>query len=200
MRQCTLLMVILLSVLTVGRTHAEQDIILKMRLCPSVWSQSSIGEKLRIQFSRNQGLRIIEVADDNCNPPDFPVDAYNLDSLVAWGTETGTRYLMFVDVHSERLERKKKWHLPLVFHMYETVAAIEGELRYVDLSRGRLILAESFKVEEKAASCFQPALYDDINDPRLIPTVTAKVRLFDRLEDKLCRNLVDLVSANTRAR
>ncbi len=186
--------------LTMGgdRAMASQGVILKVQHAPVAWSASNIGEKLRIELSRNQSLRVLEPKDGGRGIPDFPDDPYNLDSLVNWGLEIGGRYLILVDIHNERLEKRKSWHLPLLFHKWETIAIVEGELRYIDLSRGKLTLSKSFRVQQKGARVFQATTYDDVNDPDLHLSAPAKIRLFDQLEDKLCRQLVELVGLKRR--
>jgi hypothetical protein len=125
--------------------------------------------------------------------PAFPVDYHDLDSLMEWGREAGARYLMVVEVFAERLEKRKSFHLPLVFHKYETVGIIEGEFRLVDLSRGKLLTAEPFKVERKGSRIFQATMDDDINDPDLNMTAPRKVVFFQQLEESLCKHLAERV-------
>ncbi|MCK4605994.1 MAG: hypothetical protein KAU35_01735 [candidate division Zixibacteria bacterium] len=200
MRLLTFLLVALVSAVGGDRVMASQGVILKVQHSPVAWSASKIGEKLRIQLTRNQSLRVLEPRDNGGDFPAFPHDPYNLDSLVNWGLEIGGRYLVLVDIHDERLEKRKSWHLPLLFHKYETIAVVEGELRHVDLSRGKLMLSTPFKVEQKGARVFQATTYDDVNDPDLHLPAPAKIRLFDHLEDKLCLHLVELISLRSRGR
>lgn len=200
MRLLIFLLAALVSVAGGNRAMASQGVILKVQHSPVAWSVSKIGEKLRIQLTRNQSLRVLEPREKGGDFPAFPHDPYNLDSLVNWGLEIGGRYLVLVDIHDERLERRKSWHLPLLFHKYETIAVVEGELRHVDLSRRKLMLSTPFRVEHKGARVFQATTYDDVNDPDLHLPAPAKIRLFDQLEDKLCQHLVELIGLKSRGR
>jgi len=124
---------------------------------------------------------------------DFPVNRYNTDSLLEWGREVGGRYLMLVEITREGLERHKSFHVPLVFHKYETVGVIEGEFRFLDLSRGKTLATETFKIEQKGPRIFQATMDDDKNDPDLHLTAPEKVIFFDHLEESLCRHLTTRV-------
>ena len=97
-------------------------------------------------------------------------------------------------------ERRKDIHVPLLFHRYMTVGAIEGELRVVDVSRARLEIAEPFKIEEKGPRAFQATMDDDIHDPDLHLTAAAKVRFFQKLEEELAGMLVKRIGSVIRMR
>jgi hypothetical protein len=83
--------------------------------------------------------------------------------------------------------------LLLVFHKYETVGVIEGELRLIDVRRGKFIIAEPFQVEQKGPRIFQATMDDDVNDPDIHLTAPDKIGFFDRLEEKLALRVVERV-------
>lgn len=90
--------------------------------------------------------------------------------------------------------------LPLVFHKYETVGVIEGELRLVDIRRGKLLIAEPFQVKQKGPRIFQATMDDDVNDPDIHLTAPDKIGFFDRLEEKLALRVVERVEKVIRLR
>ena len=185
-----LILPLLLVALAAENSAAAATILLKVNPPPAAWSTVGIDEKLTLRMSRDSALRVITVDDDD-RLPLFPADSYNLDSLVQWGQQVGGQYLMVVDVHHERLERRKSWQIPLFFHKYTTVGIIDGEVRLIDLVDGELLVSQSFRREQKARRTFQAAPDDDINDPDLHMTAPAKTVFFDRLEDKLCDQLLE---------
>jgi len=186
-------MVALVLLLLGGVTHSAttKEVLLRVEGALLAWSANRISDRMNIQLSRLGSIQVRQVEDDQ--EPSFPVDSYNLDSLVNWGLEAGGRYLLLIDVHREGLERRKGWALPLIFHRWETVGVIEGELRLIDLTRGRLIVAEPFHVEQKAKGAFQISVDDDPNDPDLHLSAPEKVRFFTLLEQRLCDELVEKV-------
>lgn len=171
----------------------NKDILLNVVTPPLAWGDSKLDQKLMLVLSRKPDMRIVSVSNNKAVSPEFPRDYYDTDSLLNWGREVGGRYLMFVEISSERLEKRKSFHLPLVFHKYETVGVIEGELRFIDLMRGKLLAAEPFKIEQKGTRIFQATMDDNINDPDLHLTAPDKIHFFDKLEDKLSQYLAKRV-------
>jgi hypothetical protein len=77
---------------------------------------------------------------------------------------------------------------------------IEGELRFIDVERNRVLLAEPFDIEISGAKQIQAAPDGDKNDPDLYLTPMEKQALFDRLEEKLAGKLFKKVSRFTGRR
>ena len=175
-------------------------IVIRVDAAPLAWSESKLETKLQKYLTRVPNIRALPHNGQAGRIPVFPEDRFNLDSLVDWGLETGQDYLMLVIVGSERLERRKTFNVPLVFHRYETVGVIEGELRFIDLRKGKLLLAEPFEVKQKGKKIFQAAMDDDVNDPSIHLTASQKIRFFDRLEEKLAKRLAEKITRYTRGR
>ena len=191
-RPVTILLAILLLAATLAASSlADRDLILNVVSPPMAYSDSHIDQKLQRYLSREANLRV-RLVQDNTQPA-FPSALYDTDSLLNWGRETGGRYLIVVEVTAQRLERRKSFHVPLVFHKYETVGVIEGEFRLLDLNRGKIMAVESFDVEKKGPRIFQATMDDNVNDPDLHLTASRKLVFFDQLEDQLCRQLADRV-------
>lgn len=190
--------ILLLVVILPQPALAGPNILLRVTSAESAWSSSSIEEKLIIRMSRDTGLQVICVNGTDRNLPTFPRDRYNVDSLVRWGSEIGGQYLMLVDVHDERLERRKSWHIPLFFHKYVTVGIISGELRLIDLDRGIQLVSQPFFSEQEAKRIFQASPDDDVNHPNLHMTAPGKVHFFDQMEDRLCDQLLESIGFTVR--
>jgi hypothetical protein len=91
------------------------------------------------------------------------------------------------------LEKRKSFHIPLLFHKFETWGVIEGELRLIDVARSKQVRAVPFMVEQVGPRAWQATMDDDINDPDLRMTAPDKVQFFSRLEDKLVTNLLEQI-------
>ena len=193
MKFASTILLISSAILLTGNAAAGPTIVLKVNPPPAAWSTVGIGEKLTIRMSRDSGLRVIRVDEADDALPKFPADRYNLDSLVNWGLEVGGQYLMLVDVHHERLERRKTWQVPLFFHKYVTMGVIDGEFRLIDLIEGELLVAKPFRREQEARRIFQASPDDDINDPDLHMTAPGKQVFFDQLENSLCDQLLESI-------
>jgi hypothetical protein len=98
---------------------------------------------------------------------------------------------LLVRVDGERIARRKTFNFPLFFHKYQTEGLIEGELRLLDVSRGRVLAAEPFSAKLSGPRVFQGSMDDDINDPDILLTAVQKLRFFDRLEDLAASKLAE---------
>lgn len=195
MKMCRLLLVFIPALLllcssALSQPRMSRTTLLKVIAPDLAWTESRLADKLNVALSRNGRLEIRQMAHAVDDLPPFPSNPYHLDSVVAWGQEIGGRYLLLVVVDREELQRRKSWKLPLIFHRWETVGVVEGELRLVDLMRGRFVVAEPFEVEMKAKAVFQAAIDDERNDPDLKLSATEKVRFFSELEDRVCEDIV----------
>lgn len=179
---------------------ADFEVAVHIESPPIAWGESHLADKLQADMSRSTATRIYLADQMSEKWPDFPTDRYHLDSLVNWGRETGTRYLLAVYVQSERIERRKTFSLPIVFHRYETIGVVEGEFRFVDVSKGKQLLAESFKVSQRGKRVFQASIDDDINDGDIHLTAYQKVQFLDKLEEKLSRHIVKKIKRYVRGR
>jgi len=179
---------------------APQTVLVKVFRQAGAWSSGTLEKRLRADICRDPKLRVVEIDGNGGGQPAFPANHYNLDTLLQWGSEMQGRFLLVVEIHGERLERRKSWHLPLVFHKYETIGVIEGSIRFIDITRGRLVLAEPFEVQQRAARIFQATMDDDINDPDLHVTTPNKITLFQGLEEEASKHIMDIVGWRSQRR
>ena len=190
----------LIIVMAQGSTTlaSDRDVILNVKSVENPWSETNLEDLLVLTLSRDKTLRVKNVGESSSWQPPFPEAAYDLDSLTNWGREIGGRYLLSVDLSSIRLERKKSMQLPLVFHKWETIGIAEGELRLIDLLRGRVLAAEPFKTELHGKRAFQATMDDDRSDPDLHMTPTEKDRFFEALERQTAEDIVELLNSHLR--
>lgn len=162
------------------------------------WSDPHLYDKLATRFTRDAALQVRRTQ----SAPGAPgtSSTVSADSLVRWGQSQGGMFLLVVTVHSERIERHKSFQVPLVFHKWETVGIIEGEYRFLDLQRGRLLVAEPFIIEIKGPRVFQGTMDDHIDDPDIHLSAPDKLVFISRLEDELATQIVQRVRPLLRIR
>jgi hypothetical protein len=185
-----------------ARAHAGSPvtILVDVRQAPVAWADPNIYDKLETILSREIGFRVVRVGEGQEGLAAFPDDRNNLDSLTNWAREAGGRYLLVLTVASERLTRRKTFDLPLIFHQYRTIGVIEGELRLIDVTRGRMQLAEPFRTQLKGPRIFQGMPDGDINDPDIHLTAAEKLVFMDQLEGKLAARVAKRVIKAIRKR
>ena len=188
---------IFLTLLLLAGTNLDattRGLLLNVNTAPVAWSDCRIYEKLERELTLTEALRVYKADGLQGTQPAFPENRYDLDSLLNWGLEVGGRYLMVVNVHSEHLETRKSFNIPLIFQKYQTVGVIESDIRFIDLQRGKLMLAEPFKVELNGPRIFQGSMDDNANDADIHLTSPRKLAFFDKLESRLAEELVTRVN------
>ena len=156
------------------------------------WTESRLTEKLLIELSRNGNGDVVN-ADVLTEMPEFPVGRYETNLLIDWAVVAGRKYLVLVSVEYEGLERKKTFSLPLIFHKYQNMGVISGELLVIDLIRKRNIVSEHFKIEKEGKRIFQASTDDDKNDADLHISAPEKIIFFSELERELDVMLADRI-------
>lgn len=189
-----------MALMVVGSTvlGASGILLVNVQTAPLAWGDPQIYEKLESQLSSEGQFKVRRAIGDHHSQ--FPTARNNLDSVVNWAQEAGGRYLMVVTVTCERLEKQKSFSLPLIFHKWETVAVIEGEMRLYDVARGKLLAVEPFNVDLKGKRAFQGDADDNQHDPNIHLTAVQKLQVFNRLEDKLASFLVNRTMKVLRGR
>lgn len=193
-------MFFLLAAACMGQVRTKSRFILEVNASPPAYGQGELAEKLQIRLSRNPYFEIVVPIEGAAGRPEFPDDSYNTDKLLDYGAELGGRYLLFVDVHNERVERKKTFGIPLIAQKYQSVGIIEGEFRLIDISRSKMLLAEPFHVEKKGPRVIQAYADDNVNDADLFIPAASKMIFFTQLQDKLADLLTKKIRALTNGR
>lgn len=190
----------LLGSATLGGVNNGRTLLVDVAEKPLAWADEDLGRRLTTRLSQSFDLRIATSEMLGSDQPSFPDNRIDTDQLSAWGVEAGGHYLLVVTVDDEGLERKRTFHVPLLFHRYQTLAVIRGDLRLIDVHRGRVLFAEPFDLKIKAAQQFQAEMDDNIGDPALHVRATEKSRVFAELEEKLVDHIEKRLSRELRGR
>lgn len=195
------IILILTLVLAVSITASQkQKMIIKVISPEAIWFNSTVDRTLQKIISRNKNIEVL-VHDDNAKGlPSFPIDYLNFDSLYNWGAELGARYVVMVEIESNEIEKRKTFSFPFLVNKYQTVGIIVGELRIIDIKRGKLLTSEPFQIEQNGPSVIHTTLNNDINDPDLNIAASKKVKFFKELDKKLTKHLIKRIKAVTGGR
>lgn len=183
----------LLLLLAVSTQAGDRSVMIRVEQGATAWNDSRIYQKLALTLTREANLQIEPAVPKGPLDAPFPHDPLDELSVADWARPYQTQFVMIVVVHSERLERRKSFNIPLLFHKYETWGVIEGELRLVDVAKGKQVRAVPFRIEKVGPRALQATMDDDVNDPDLRMTAPDKIQFFSRLEDKLVAHLVEQV-------
>ncbi len=175
-----------------------RPLVLQVDQVPLAWGGGGLAEKLTVSLTRDPELRVIVPKAQAGSFRAFPADRTNLDSLMVWGIEIGGRFLLTINIVREDIESRKTFSVPLLFHRWETLAVISGEIRLIDLQKRRVMLAEPFEEKMSAARQFQSSADDNSHDPDLHVSASEKQILFDSLESRLTERLIKRIGRLTR--
>lgn len=198
-----ILIKLLLALLLCGGVTAQastKKLLLHVEQPELPWGKTEFIEKLTWHLSKMADLRIMNSARLDESMPAFPQAGYDLDSLVEWGKEVGGRYILFITINKERLETQKRFTIPLLVHRYVTAGVIEGEVRLVDVQRGRVLVMDRFSESVRARQVIQADSDHNPHDPELQVPADEKSGLFATLEDKLAGQIADKTKSKVRGR
>lgn len=174
-------------------TASDRLVMVRVEQTSPAWNDSRIYEKLATVLTRDPNLQVRPAEPIRELDSAFPTDELDDQAVADWARPYQAQYVVVVVIQSERLEKRKSFHVPLLFHKFETWGVIEGEIRLIDVARSKQIRAVPFMVEQVGPRAWQATMDDDINDPDLRLTAPDKVQFFGRLEDKLVAHIVEQV-------
>ena len=166
----------------------SQLLLLDVRQCQNAWSDNHLFERLQTVLTREANWRVEAVpalSDYSDTRGRWP----GTDSMVSLGRDLGGQYLICIAVTDQRLERRKSFHVPLVFHKWEVVGVLKGEFRVIDLLRGKQVKADTFEEELHGPRAIQATMDDTKFDPDITMNSAEKALLFEQLEEQLVGEL-----------
>ncbi|RKX22787.1 MAG: hypothetical protein DRP35_01115 [Candidatus Zixiibacteriota bacterium] len=190
---------ILVSLAVQASPLRQRRVVIHVNSPDVIWKNSELDKKMEIALSRSEEFSVI-LSNNQTNQPRFPKDHYNLENLINWGAELGGQYLLVVDIFDERIERNKIFSIPLIMQRYKTSGIIEGEIRFIDIARNKLLNASPLYVEIDGPARLQAWVDDDINDADLHIKPSGKIAFLNSLEQETALELVKIIKKFTNSR
>ena len=192
---------IFLGLLATSTVLASGSVVyVQVKTPPVPWADSRLFEKMRVLLCQDDAFDVVSVGERPNHLPPFPTDRCNTENLVNWGQEAGCRYLFVVTVDDERIERRKTFGIPLIVQKYQTVGVAEGNYRLIDVYRGKLLEAKSFKIKVDGPRVFQADPDNNINDPDIRLNAVEKMQFISRLEERVAEKLAERFEHEVRNR
>ena len=164
-------------------------VLLSVNQPDNAWADNRLFERLQTALNRDQ-FWSVESMPMVIRESNRPNQWLNADSIIALGREIGGQYAVCLVVYDQRIERRKSFHVPLVFHKWEAVGVMKGELRVIDLLRGKQVKTESFEIELHGPRVIQATMDDTKFDPDITMTASEKELMFEGLENKLVEEIL----------
>lgn len=178
----------------VGAVAAPPALLIRVEKAPLAWADASLDDRLMTRLTLKAAQPVELIADLDSS---FPGNRAPLEELAAWGRERQTQSLLLITITGERLERRKSFQVPLIFHKWETIGVLEGQFRLIDVLRGRVLAAEPFCIELHGPRAIQGTMDDNIDDPDIHLRAPEKELFFAQLENKLVDQLAERVQPLT---
>lgn len=179
-----------LTLLAAGSSQGATEIAISLQRVDSPWGVSQLDSLLVREFNRDQRLTASIV----------PAGSY--DRLQVGSNEENKEadYQVEILLTDQRMERRKNFNLPLIFHKYELIGVMSGELRVTDLRSGRQLLSEPIRLERRGGRIFQGSPDDDKHDPDLHLTPLRQLLFYRDCEMLLARELAEKIRPMIRKR
>jgi hypothetical protein len=158
----------------------------------------SLVERFNSVLAMYANLRVIVPEEDSTLPP-VPDNRFNLDRLVEWGRESGSRYIIYLQVDSRRIATQKQWSIPLILSRYVTRGILEGAYTLVDTQRKKLV--DTWNLEAIKTGPRQWQVFEDYrDDPDLHIPASQKVVFLRELEDLAVARMIENIVPNLKGR
>ncbi len=148
------------------------------------------------RLSRANGYSVLVPGEDTTAPPS-PVRRFDLQQLLAWGAETGCRYIIYLQIDDRSIRTKKQITIPLLVSHYVVEGCLEGMYTLVDMRRGKTVMNKHIRSYVTGPNQWQ-VFEDNRDDPDLHIPAPEKLTFFQRLEEKAAQEIFESVLPHLR--
>ncbi|MEE9442120.1 MAG: hypothetical protein V3V99_05580 [candidate division Zixibacteria bacterium] len=155
-------------------------------------------DRLVEKLSMQMNLKVIVSAEDSTLPTP-PNERFNLERLLEWGHECGSRYLIYLRLDNREIVTRKRTSIPYILNRYIVEGQVDGMFSFIDLNRGKII--STWKLKTRISGPRQWQLAEDYpDDPDLHMSAPQKIRFLRKLEDKAASEIVTEIKPHLRGR
>lgn len=158
----------------------------------------AIIDRLVEKLSMQSNLKVIIHAEDSTLPAP-PNKRFNLEKLLEWGHECGSRYLVYLRLDNREIVTRKRKSIPYILNRYIVEGQVDGMFSFIDLNRGKIISTWNLKTRISGPRQWQLA-EDYPDDPDLHMSAPQKIRFYRKLEDKAAAEIVTEIKPHLRGR
>ena len=155
-------------------------------------------DRLNNHLLINEGLDVIIPEDDSLLPAK-PNHRFNLDRLIEWGQEVGSRYVIYLQIEDRKIVRRKRTSIPFVLNRYIVEGQIDGVYSLIDLGRSKVV--ETWKLKTRLSGPRQWQVAEDYpDDPDLHMSAPRKIVFLKELEEKAVTEIVSNIQYHLKGR
>lgn len=163
------------------------------------WGEPDLKHKLLDRLSGNNGLDVILINDSAWVSSESGKSFFDAGFVARFGSEIDVRYVLsLTDVRTD-LSVRKGLSIPLLLSRYSSVGTVSGVMRLVDTQKGRVVHNETFEVDKRGPSHWQP-LEDNKYAPSLHIPAAEKLSFLESLEWRAADRLAKVILKKIRLR
>ncbi len=189
------LAVCLLTVVALAQNQTREVALILERPRQEIPDFDLVG-RLVDRLSRANGYSILVPGEDTTYPAS-PDSRFDLQRLLAWGKETGCRYIIYLQIDDRRIETKKQISIPLLVSHYVVEGCLEGMYTLVDMRRGKTVMNKYIRTYVTGPHQWQ-IFEDNRDDPDLHIPAPEKLVFLQRLEEKAAQEIFESVLPHLR--
>lgn len=197
-KRAGLCLVLLLAVGTVWGQPARRAVGLVFEDRATTWPDFSLPELLNRRLATFNGLTVVS-PDIDTQMVAAPDRRFQLDSVIAWGTRTGCRYVLYLQIDDRGIGPRKQTSIPFLLSRYVVEGRLSGTYLLVDVDKTRLVGRWDLRTRVTGPRRWQ--LADDYpDDPDLFVTAPRRLELLRTLEEKAADEIMATVQPHMRGR
>ncbi|MCK5126298.1 MAG: hypothetical protein KAR42_08575 [candidate division Zixibacteria bacterium] len=155
-------------------------------------------DKLYDRLLLQVGLQVIVLEDDSTIPK-MPDNRFNLERLIEWGHEVGSRYIIYLQIEERRIVRRKRTSIPFLLSRYIVEGQVDGVYSLIDLNRSKVVGTWELKTRLTGPRQWQVA-EDYPDDPNLHLSAPKKYKFMKKLEEKAAVEIINEIKLHLKGR
>lgn len=163
------------------------------------WGEPDLKHKLLDRLSGNNGLDVILINDSAWVSSESGKSFFDVGFVARFGSEIDVRYVLSLSDVRTDLAVRKGLSVPLLLSRYSAVGTVSGVMRLVDTQKGRVVYNETFEVDKRGPSHWQP-LEDNKYAPGLHIPAAEKLNFLESLEWKAADRLAKVIFKKIKLR
>ncbi len=183
------------TVAVLAQNHTREVAVILERPRQEIPDFDLVG-RLVDRLSRANGYSVLVPGEDTTTPAS-PNRRFDLQRLLAWGDETGCRYIIYLQIDDRRIQTKKQVSIPLLVSHYVVEGCLEGMCTLVDMRRSKTVMNKHIRTYVTGPNQWQ-IFEDNRDDPDLFIPAPEKMMFLQRLEEKAAQEIFESVLPHLR--
>jgi len=153
-------------------------------------------ERLERALQTQTGAKIMSPGRDTTA---LPGAGHDVELMLAWGQQTGCRYVVMLQIEERRLAARKQTSIPYLLSRYVVEGRLSGTYTLIDVIKGKV--AGPWKLATRLTGPRRWQVADDYpDDPDLMISAPGKMTFLKNLEDKAVMEMMLQLQPRMRGR